>query len=89
VSELTASAVARGPIPVGGGLPSQQSALQNRAGSSKSPFIQSAGSGLVKWQLLDTETIERAKRENKLIFIHVGYNACHCMSPTAATPISR
>lgn len=62
---------------MGGGLPSQQSALQNRAGSSKSPFIQSAGSGLVKWQLLDTETIERAKRENKLIFIHVGYNACH------------
>ncbi|KAL3965083.1 hypothetical protein ACCO45_002087 [Purpureocillium lilacinum] len=85
VSELTASAVARGPIPVeggvGGGLPSQQSALQNRAGSSKSPFIQSAGSGLVKWQLLDTETIERAKRENKLIFIHVGYNACHSFIP--------
>ncbi|UNI13762.1 hypothetical protein JDV02_000474 [Purpureocillium takamizusanense] len=81
VSELTASAVAQGPIPmgggIGGGLPSQQSELQNRAGSSNSPFIRSAASGLVKWQLLDNETIERAKRENKLIFIHIGYNACH------------
>lgn len=85
VSELTASAVARGPIPIeggvgGGGPPSQLPPLQNRASSSKSPFARSAVSSPVKWQLLDAESVERAKRENKLIFLHVGYKACHCES---------
>jgi uncharacterized protein YyaL (SSP411 family) len=35
---------------------------------------------LVKWQILDAESVERAKRENKLLFLHIGYKACHCTS---------
>ncbi|KAK2591939.1 hypothetical protein QQS21_010381 [Conoideocrella luteorostrata] len=83
VSELTASAAARGAM---GADPSvamdqrgsvQPTALQNRAVSSKSPFVNSGRDSLVKWQILDVESIERAKRENKLIFLHIGYKACH------------
>ncbi|POR38384.1 Spermatogenesis-associated protein 20 [Tolypocladium paradoxum] len=83
VSELTASAVARGPIAVdggvggGGGAPSQLPPLQNRSSSSQSPFARGAQSSPVKWQLLDCDSVERAKRENKLIFLHVGFKACH------------
>lgn len=86
VSELTASAAARGPAwssssaHASGHSPAPAPALQNRAGSSRSPFVRAAASSPVKWQLLDAEAVERAKRENKLIFLHVGYRACHCAS---------
>jgi hypothetical protein len=84
VSELTASAVARSAMAVdpsnaGQGASAQATALQNRVASSKSPFARSAANSLVKWQVLDTDSVERAKRENKLLFLHIGFKACHCM----------
>ncbi|KAH7316706.1 hypothetical protein B0I35DRAFT_433788 [Stachybotrys elegans] len=51
--------------------------MQNRAAESRSPYIRSQQESLVKWQLLDSESVDRARRENKLIFLHVGYKACH------------
>ncbi|KAG6019309.1 hypothetical protein E4U41_003289, partial [Claviceps citrina] len=54
-----------------------QTPLQNRVASSKSSFVRSGKSSLVKWQPLDSDSIERARRENKLIFLHIGYKACH------------
>ncbi|KAI5467849.1 hypothetical protein BGZ63DRAFT_346748 [Mariannaea sp. PMI_226] len=51
--------------------------LRNRAAESRSPYIKNQANGLVSWQLLDDETVERAKKENKLIFLHIGYKACH------------
>ncbi|PHH59172.1 hypothetical protein CDD81_3674 [Ophiocordyceps australis] len=51
--------------------------LLNRAASSKSPFIQGLASSPVKWQLLDSLSVDRAKRENKLIFLHIGFKSCH------------
>ncbi|KAG5980600.1 hypothetical protein E4U55_003846 [Claviceps digitariae] len=82
VSELTASAAARGTDPTTGtvsfhGAPVAHTPLQNRAASSKNGFVRSGEHSLVKWQILDSDSIERAKRENKLIFLHIGYKACH------------
>ncbi|PHH91674.1 hypothetical protein CDD83_10759 [Cordyceps sp. RAO-2017] len=59
------------------GAARQQPPLRNRASSSKSPFVRGAQDSLVKWQLLDWESLDRAEKENKLIFLHIGYRACH------------
>ncbi|KAF4508977.1 hypothetical protein G6O67_005293 [Ophiocordyceps sinensis] len=82
-SHLTDSRVARSPIAINGGgfqgdkSTDQPSTIRNRASSSKSPFVRSGQDSLVKWQLLDAESVRRAERENKLLFLHVGYRACH------------
>ncbi|RBR17092.1 uncharacterized protein FIESC28_06594 [Fusarium coffeatum] len=81
-SELTASARAMRSTPVSGdesgsSLPKPLSPLQNRAAASRSPYIQEHAQDLVAWQLLDDEAVERARKENKLIFLHIGYKACH------------
>lgn len=59
------------------GATAQPAPLENRTASSKSNFVRSGLHSLVRWQTLDSDSIERAKRENKLIFLHVGYKACH------------
>lgn len=51
--------------------------LKNRAGESKSPFVRAYHDSLVAWQLLDEHAISRAKRENKLIFLSIGFLASH------------
>lgn len=82
-SELTASAKAMGSIPVDDTATAMSvdqfpsAPLQNRASQSLSPFVQSYANSPVTWQLLDNATVERAKEEHKLIFMHIGYKACH------------
>lgn len=81
-SELTASAKAMGPIIVEGGAQANTSTeqlppLRNRTTEGTSPFVKSFASSPVAWQLLDNASVERAKREHKLIFLHIGYLACH------------
>lgn len=88
VSELTASAVAMKSSPPSergdsaGSIEAQLPPLQNRAKEGRSPFVKGYSDSLVAWQLLDDESVERARRENKLIFLHIGYRACHCESST-------
>ncbi|KAK0387644.1 hypothetical protein NLU13_3889 [Sarocladium strictum] len=81
-SQITAGAMALGPVPIEGGAGGSATApavepLQNRARESKSPFVASAANSAVAWQPLDNATVERARRENKLLFLHIGYQACH------------
>ncbi|KAM5348839.1 hypothetical protein ACJ41O_008662 [Fusarium nematophilum] len=79
-SELTASAKAMRTTPIAGagaGPSEPLPALRNRATASRSPYIKDQASSLVAWQLLDDEAVERARKENKLIFLHIGYKACH------------
>lgn len=82
-SELTASARALGSVPVGGHVAtasshaSHASPLRNRAGEAVSPFVKSYADSPVAWQALDNATVELAKKEHKLVFIHIGYKACH------------
>ncbi|KJZ75210.1 hypothetical protein HIM_05404 [Hirsutella minnesotensis 3608] len=78
----SASAAPRSPMPVdgngyGGGPVRQPATLRNRAGTSKSPFVNSSQDSPVHWQLLDADSIQQAERENKLMFLHIGYKACH------------
>jgi hypothetical protein len=51
--------------------------LHNRAGESKSPYIRRHAETPVAWQPLDKATLEHATRENKPIFMHVGFLADH------------
>ncbi|CZS98069.1 related to DUF255 domain protein [Rhynchosporium graminicola] len=51
--------------------------LTNRAGESRSPYVRAHKDNPVKWQLWGDEAIEMARRENRLLFLSVGYAACH------------
>lgn len=55
--------------------------LQNRAARSTSPYVRAHASSPVAWQLLDDEAIQRAKKENKLVYMNIGFKSCHCASP--------
>ncbi|TLD21920.1 hypothetical protein PspLS_08224 [Pyricularia sp. CBS 133598] len=52
-------------------------ALRNRAGDSESPYIQAHQDTPVAWQLLDKDAVALAKSQNKLIFMSIGFKACH------------
>lgn len=58
----------------------QQPPLQNRASKSSSPYVRDQASSPVAWQLFDNEAVQRAKSDNKLIFLSVGFKSCHCES---------
>ncbi|EPE36967.1 Six-hairpin glycosidase [Glarea lozoyensis ATCC 20868] len=51
--------------------------LRNRAGESRSPYVQGHKNNPVAWQLWGEEAVELARRENRLLFLSVGYSACH------------
>lgn len=53
------------------------SALTNRLANHPSPYLALHGSDPVAWQEWNADTVARAKRENKLLFVSVGYFACH------------
>jgi uncharacterized protein YyaL (SSP411 family) len=49
----------------------------NQLVNHPSPYLALHGSDPVAWQEWNAETIARARRENKLLFVSVGYFACH------------
>jgi len=49
----------------------------NQLANHPSPYLALHGSDPVDWQEWNADTIARAKRENKLLFVSVGYFACH------------
>ena len=51
--------------------------LVNRLANHPSPYLALHGHDPVAWQEWNAETIARAQRENKLLFVSVGYFACH------------
>ncbi len=52
-------------------------ALTNTLAHHPSPYLALHGSDPVAWQAWNADTVARAKRENKLLFVSVGYFACH------------
>lgn len=52
--------------------------LSNQAGKSRSPYVRAHASNPVAWQLWGDEAIGLAKKHNRLLFVSIGYNACHC-----------
>ena len=55
----------------------QLSPLANRLQHHPSPYLALHGSDPVAWQEWNAETIARARRENKLLFVSIGYFSCH------------
>jgi uncharacterized protein YyaL (SSP411 family) len=49
----------------------------NQLRDHPSPYLALHGSDPVAWQEWDADTVARARRENKLLFVSVGYFACH------------
>lgn len=49
----------------------------NRLANHPSPYLALHGSDPVAWQEWNADTVARARRENKLLFVSVGYFACH------------
>lgn len=52
-------------------------ARQNRLAQEKSPYLLQHATNPVDWYPWGDEAIERARRENKVIFLSVGYSTCH------------
>ncbi|KAI3341180.1 duf255 domain-containing protein [Ustulina deusta] len=51
--------------------------LVNRVAQSTSPYVRARSDSPVAWQLLDDEAVSRARSENKLIFLSIGFLASH------------
>lgn len=60
-----------------GAAQAEPARLKNQLANHPSPYLALHGSDPVAWQEWSTETVARAKRENKLLFVSVGYFACH------------
>jgi uncharacterized protein YyaL (SSP411 family) len=59
-------------------LPAEVAAAPvNQLVNHPSPYLALHGSDPVAWQEWNADTVARAKRENKLLFVSVGYFACH------------
>lgn len=58
--------------------PKKKITLVNRAGESRSPYVRAHSSNPVAWQIWGDEAIELARKENRLLFVSIGYSACHC-----------
>ena len=52
-------------------------ALTNQLKNHPSPYLAQHGADPVAWQEWNADTVARARRENKLLFVSVGYFACH------------
>ena len=52
--------------------------LTNKAGESRSPYVRAHASNPVAWQTWGDEAIALAQKENKSLFVSIGYSACHC-----------
>ncbi|TVY30147.1 Spermatogenesis-associated protein [Lachnellula hyalina] len=57
--------------------PKEKTALVNRAGESRSPYVRAHASNPVAWQIWGDEAIDLARKENRLLFVSIGYSACH------------
>jgi len=50
---------------------------ENRLGNESSPYLLQHAKNPVHWYAWDEEALARAKKENKPIFLSVGYSSCH------------
>ncbi|KAI4125457.1 MAG: hypothetical protein LQ347_005373, partial [Umbilicaria vellea] len=51
--------------------------LQNRLSESRSPYVRGHMDNPVAWQMWTPETLALAKKYNRLLFVSIGYAACH------------
>ncbi|KAK5730116.1 hypothetical protein LTR15_000050 [Elasticomyces elasticus] len=58
-------------------MASRHVSLTNRCSDSKSPYVRSHMDNPTAWQLWSPETLELARSTNRLLFVSIGYSACH------------
>jgi uncharacterized protein YyaL (SSP411 family) len=51
--------------------------LKNSLATETSPYLQQHASNPVKWLPWGDEAFERARKENKSVFLSIGYSTCH------------
>lgn len=51
--------------------------LRNRLGESRSPYVRAHRHNPVAWQTWGAEAIELARQSDRLLFVSIGYAACH------------
>ncbi len=51
--------------------------MSNRLKDEQSPYLQQHSNNIVDWYPWGEEAFEKAQRENKAIFVSVGYSSCH------------
>ncbi|KAL8803133.1 MAG: hypothetical protein Q9200_006341, partial [Gallowayella weberi] len=51
--------------------------LVNRLGESRSPYVRGHMNNPVAWQMWGDESLALAKKHNRLLFLSIGYAACH------------
>src|SRR5664280_23943 len=51
--------------------------MPNHLADSLSPYLRQHASNPVDWYPWDTPALEKARREDKPIFLSIGYSACH------------
>lgn len=51
--------------------------LVNRLNESRSPYVRGHRTNPVAWQMWGPEALSLAKRHNRLLFVSIGYAACH------------
>ncbi|XP_035777254.1 spermatogenesis-associated protein 20-like [Anopheles albimanus] len=61
----------------GGGMASKEPKFTNRLAQEKSPYLLQHAHNPVDWYPWGEEAIQRARKEDKLIFLSVGYSTCH------------
>ena len=52
-------------------------ALENQLARHPAPYLALHGSDPVAWQEWNAETVARARKEGKLLFVSIGYFSCH------------
>ncbi|KAK0859001.1 hypothetical protein LTS02_009536 [Friedmanniomyces endolithicus] len=58
-------------------MASRHVTLANRCSESKSPYVRSHMDNPTAWQLWSPQTLELARASNRLLFVSIGYSACH------------
>lgn len=52
--------------------------LENRLSESRSPYVRGHMNNPVAWQMWTPEALALAKKTDRLLFVSIGYSACHC-----------
>ncbi|OJD31859.1 uncharacterized protein BKCO1_4400078 [Diplodia corticola] len=60
-----------------GGPVMSQLQLVNRLSESRSPYVRGHMHNPVAWQMWGPEALELARKTNRLLFVSIGYAACH------------
>jgi len=64
-------------IPHAPGAYASSQPLQNQLADNPSAYLALHGHDPVAWQVWNEQSLQRARQENKLIFVSIGYFSCH------------